>query len=385
MKYILTSIYRLRLSQLWREREVGKGCIMEAVGEKWGGIAKLADFAKGKDVVPSLDSYAIRALSGMAQGLFASLLMGTILTTIGNLSGLEVFVEVGDFAKKVTGPAMAIAIAYALRAPALVLLSVAAVGLAANELGGAGGPLAVYVIAVLATEIGKLVAGETKIDILVTPFVVIVVGCALSLLLAPSIGQAASSLGSVIMWACDLAPLWMGAVISIVVGIALTLPISSAAICAALGLTGLAGGAALAGCCAQMVGFAVIGFRANGISGIVSMGLGTSMLQMSNILKNPWIWVPPIIASAVGGPAATCVFGLAQNGPAIASGMGTCGLVGPIGVYTGWIDAGITPGLFEWTALVCVCLVIPALVSLLVFEVMKRFDLVKDEDLNLSV
>lgn len=357
---------------------------MKAMEKDTGAIARIAGFARAKGVVPSARCYLIDALSAMAQGLFASLLVGTILCTLGDLSGVEVFNEIGTFAKRVCGPAMAIAIGYALRAPILVLLSLATVGLAANELGGAGGPLSVLIIAIVATELGKLASGETKVDILVTPLVVIGSGCTLSFACAPGIGALASSLGAVVMWATDLAPFAMGIIVAIVIGTALTLPISSAAICAALGLTGLAGGAALAGCCAQMVGFAVISFKVNGVSGLISQGIGTSMLQMSNIIRNPRIWIPPTVAAAVCGPVATCIFGLAQDGPAIASGMGTCGLVGPIGVYTGWIQMGITPGLFEWLGLLTVCLVLPALVSMLVYAPMRKAGLIAPEDFALE-
>jgi len=170
----------------------------------------------------------------------------------------------------------------------------------------------------------------------------------------------------------------------VVVGIALTLPISSAAICAALGLTGLAGGAALAGCCAQMVGFAVISFADNGWGGIVSQGIGTSMLQMGNIMRKPLIWIPPIVASAITGPIATCVFSMQQNGPAIASGMGTCGLVGPIGLYSGWVADGITPGAFEWLGMALVCLVLPAILSWLVAFAMRKAGLIAPGDMKLD-
>ena len=167
-------------------------------------------------------------------------------------------------------------------------------------------------------------------------------------------------------------------------GVALTLPISSAAICAALGLTGLAGGAALAGCCAQMVGFAVISFADNGWGGIVSQGIGTSMLQMGNIMRKPLIWVPAIVASAVCGPVATCVFGMQQNGPAIASGMGTCGLVGPIGLYSGWIADGVVPGAFEWIGMLVVCLALPAVVSWAVAFAMRKANLICEGDMKLD-
>lgn len=341
-------------------------------------------FLARKDIEISFQRYAIDAMSAMAMGLFASLLIGTIFNTIGNLSGIEGFNSIGGFATSVAGPAMAIAIGHALKAPPLVLYSLAAVGFAANSEGGAGGPLAVLLIAIVAAEVGKAVSKETKVDILVTPAVTVGVGCLLAMLTAPAIGALASSVGGFIMWATELQPLIMGIIVAVVVGIALTLPISSAAICAALGLTGLAGGAALAGCCAQMVGFAVISFRDNGWGGIVSQGLGTSMLQMGNIMRKPLIWIPPIVASAICGPVATVIFHMQQNGPAIASGMGTCGLVGPIGLYTGWVADQVTPGAVEWIGMLVVCFVLPAIVSYVVAAGMRKAGLISDGDMTLS-
>lgn len=247
-------------------------------------MSKFKAFLKRKDIEFSAKRYGIDALGAMAQGLFASLLVGTILSTIGTQFSIEALVTIGDFASAVKGCAMAIAIGFALKAPPLVLFSLATVGYAADKLGGAGGPLAVLLITIVAAEFGKAVSKETKLDILVTPVVTIGLGCVLSMLCAPYIGKAASAVGHAIMWATELRPFLMGIIISAIVGIALTLPISSAAICAALGLTGLAGGAALAGCCAQMIGFAVMSFRENKWGGLVSQGLGTSMLQMGNIV-----------------------------------------------------------------------------------------------------
>ena len=211
-------------------------------------MEELRSFFKRKDVIISAHRYGIDAMGAMAQGLFASLLIGTIIKTLGQQTGLAFLVTAGGYAAAVAGPAMAASIGYALHAPQLVLFSLIAVGGAANELGGAGGPLAVYLIAIVAAEVGKLVSKETKVDILVTPAVTILVGVGLSALCAPAIGAAASAVGSLIMWATELQPLLMGILVSVLVGMALTLPISSAAICAALGLTGLAGGAAVAGC-----------------------------------------------------------------------------------------------------------------------------------------
>lgn len=348
----------------------------------------IATFLQRKDIEITFQRYAIDALSAMAQGLFASLLIGTILSTVGDLSGIGFFNQIGLFAKSVAGPAMAIAIGHALHTPPLVLFSLAAVGYAANDAGGAGGPLAVLFIAIVAAEVGKAVSKETKVDIIVTPGVTVLVGCGLALVAAPWIGALASSIGGFIMWATELHPFFMGIIVSVVIGIALTLPISSAAICAALGLTGLAGGAALAGCCAQMVGFAVLSFRENRWGGLLSQGLGTSMLQMSNIVKKPIVWIPAIVASAITGPLATCVFRLVQNGPAVASGMGTCGLVGPIGVYTGWIASMASgagaPGVFDWLGLILICFVLPALITWAVGNVMRKAGLITDGDLTLD-
>ena len=346
-------------------------------------IQSVQSFFKRKDVVISAHRYGIDAMGAMAQGLFASLLIGTIIKTLGQQLGLAFLVTAGGYAAAVAGPAMAASIGYALHAPQLVLFSLIAVGGAANELGGAGGPLAVYLIAILAAEIGKLVSKETKIDILVTPAVTILVGVGLSALFAPSIGAVASAVGSLIMWATELQPLLMGIVVSVLVGMALTLPISSAAICAALGLTGLAGGAAVAGCCAQMVGFAVMSYKENGVGGLVSQGLGTSMLQMPNILRNPRTWIPPTLAAAITGPIATCLFHLEMNGPAVSSGMGTCGLVGQIGVYTGWIESGKAVTAFDWIGLVLICFVLPAVLSTIFCEVLRKKGWIKEGDLKL--
>lgn len=282
-------------------------------------MERVKDFLRKKDIEVSAKRYGIDALGAMAQGLFASLLIGTIVGTLGTQLGIDILVNVGAFAKEthVVGAAMACAIGWALRCPPLVLFSLITVGAASNELGGAGGPLAVLVISVMAAELGKMVSKETKIDILITPFVTIFSGCMLAAWWAPGIGAAASSVGRLIMWATNLQPFFMGILVSVLVGVALTLPISSAAICAALGLTGLAGGAAVAGCCAQMVGFAVMSFRENKWGGLISQGIGTSMLQMGNIVRNPLIWIPPTLASAITGPIATCIFGLQMNGAAV--------------------------------------------------------------------
>ena len=352
-------------------------------------MAQVQEFLKRKNIVISGRRYGIDALGAMAQGLFASLLIGTILNTLGTQLHIDWLVSVGKYASAMSGPAMAIAIGYALQAPPLVLFSLAAVGQAANELGGAGGPLAVLFVAIIAAECGKAVSKETKVDILVTPLTTILIGVGAAALLAPTLGRIASSVGRVIMWATELQPFLMGIVVSVVVGMALTLPISSAAICAALGLTGLAGGAAVAGCCAQMVGFAFMSFKENRWGGLISQGIGTSMLQMGNIVRNPKIWIPPIVTSAITGPIATCLFRMQMNGAPVASGMGTCGLVGQIGVYTGWIadvaagnKAAVTA--FDWIGLILVCFVLPAVLTPLFGQIARKIGWIKDGDLKLD-
>ncbi len=346
--------------------------------------------------------YLIDAMSGMAQGLFASLLIGTIIKTLGQQllrisinPVFEFFVSAGNFASEphVVGAAMAVGIGYAMGATSLVLFALVAVGATANITGGAGGPLAVLIIAILSCECGLLVSKKTKVDIIVTPLVTILAGVFFTLLFASHIGKAASAFGNLIVWATTLKPFVMGILISIIVGILLTLPISSAAICAALGLTGLAGGAAVAGCCAQMVGFAVMSFRENKWSGILSQGLGTSMLQMPNIIKNPRVWIPPILASAIIGPISTCIFKLEMNGAAVSSGMGTCGLVGQIGVITGWFEpsevaishgaAAISPSAFDWIGLILICFVLPGLLSWIFGSILRKIGWIKDGDLLL--
>ena len=362
-------------------------------------------FLKRKNIVIDPRRYGNDALGAMAQGLFCSLLVGTILNTIGSQFHIgfltaqiitinEVGYTIGGMASFMSGAAMAVAIGYALQAPPMVLFSLATVGYACNALGKAGGPLAVLLVAILAAECGKAVSKETKIDILVTPIVTTLVGIGAAWAVAPPIAAAASAFGQLIMRATVLQPFLMGILVSVLVGVALTLPISSAAICSVLGLTGLAGGAAVAGCCAQMVGFAVMSFQENGWGGLVSQGLGTSMLPMPNIVRNPKIWIAPTVTSAVTGPLATCLFRLEMNGAAINSGMGTCGLCGQLGVWTGWLApseqalangaAAIVPGAMDWAGLILVSFVLPAVICPLVNQLCRKAGWVKDGDLTLA-
>ena len=377
---IINIICTLQWGQECRMSNGGK--ISERGFKKMG---KVKAFLKRKDITFSARRYFIDALGAMAQGLFASLLIGTILSTVGERFGIETLVTVGGYAKQVQGIAMAIAIGFALKAPPLVLFSLSAVGLAANELGGAGGAFAVLIITIVAAELGKAVSKETKLDILVTPIVTICSGILLAMAIASYIGVAATAVGNVVMWATELEPFWMGIIVSVVIGVALTLPISSAAICAGLSLTGLAGGAALAGCCAQMIGFAVMSFRENKWGGLVAQGVGTSMLQIGNIVKNPKIWIAPTLTSAITGPIATCVFGLKMNGPAVSSGMGTCGFVGQIGVYTGWLNDGIAITPMHWIGLIMISFVLPAVICFLLGELSRKLGWIKKDDLKLDL
>ena len=368
-------------------------------------MEKIRAFLRRKDIIFSAKRYFIDAMGAMAQGLFCTLLVGTILNTIGQqfhigfLNAVIVTIGKGDGAVNYTigglcsamvGPGMAVAIAGALKAPPLVLFSLIPVGFATNYMGGAGGPLAVLFVAIVAAEVGKAVSKETKIDILVTPIVTVLVGVGFAALIAAPVGKAASAVGQAIMWATELQPFFMGLIVSVVIGVALTLPISSAAICAALGLTGLAGGAAVAGCCAQMVGFAVMSFRENRWGGLAAQGIGTSMLQMGNIVRNPRIWIPPTVASAITGPIATCIFRMEMNGAPVSSGMGTCGLVGQIGVYTGWVNdiaAGVKTAItgMDWLGLVLISFVLPAVLTWLIAIPLRRCGWIKDGDLKLDL
>ncbi len=351
-------------------------------------------FLKRKNIECSTQRYAIDGFGAMAQGLFASLLIGTIFNTIGTQTGWAIFNTMGGYAIAGTGAAMAISIAVALKSPPFVIFTLAGVGLAANKLGGAGGPLAVYFITVIAAEAGKAVSKETKIDLLVTPTVTLAVGILLALWWAPPIGATASKIGNLIMWATNLQPFMMGILVSVIVGIVLTLPISSAAICAALSLVGLAGGAAVAGCCAHMVGFAVMSYPENKMGGLAAQGIGTSMLQVPNLVKNPSCWLPPVITSAITGPLATCVFKLNMNGAPISSGMGTCGFVGPIGVISGWYapvekaieigGAAIAPSPMDWLGLLLICFVLPALLTWLIAIPFRKTGWIKYGDLKID-
>ena len=345
--------------------------------------------------------YFIDAMSAMALGLFASLLIGTIFGTLGTYLGPDYFAneaintvggfftEMKTFAQGASGMAIGVAIAYALKADPLVMFSCAAVGSLSYSLGATimladgsiiaytAGPAGAYIAVIIASEIGMLVSKKTKVDILVTPTVTITAGYVLAKIICPAVAYVMYYLGDFINTATEMQPFFMGIIISVVVGMILTLPISSAAICAMIGISGIAGGAAVAGCCAQMIGFAVISFADNGWGGFFAQGLGTSMLQMSNIIKKPAIWIPPTLAAAFCGPISTLVFKLECTG--VSAGMGTCGLVGPLGVI-----ADMNGGNDMWLGLLLVCFVIPAVLSYVFYFIMKKAGFIKKGDMKLN-
>ena len=345
-----------------------------------------------KGVTLSPRVYFVDAMGMMALGLFASLLMGTIFGTVasyvpsGNVIS-EWLLTVTSYAKTATGAVLGIAIAHALKAPPLVLFSAGVVGLCANDMpiyieaaqgNATAGPAGAFFTVIVAVEIGKLVSKTTKIDILVTPTVTLSVGIGAALLLCQPIAYILYWIGRFVDISTAAVPFVMGIVIAVVVGMVLTLPISSAALCAMIGISGIAGGAAVVGCSAQMVGFAVISFRENRWGGVVAQGIGTSMLQMGNIVKKPVIWLPPTLAAAVCGPLSTCIFKLECSG--VSAGMGTCGLVGPIGIFA---DMGFGARSAVGTALLCI--VLPALISVLISELLRKTGFIKPGDMKLGL
>lgn len=337
----------------------------------------LKAFLRRKEINFTAKTYLIDAMGAMAFGLFASLLIGTIFGTLGEKTHVDFFITISEYCKSATGAALGVSIAYALKAPQLVLFSAATVGIAGNTIGGAG-PVGALIATVIATELGKLVSKETRVDILVTPGVTIISGVLVAQFAGPGVSAFMTGFGNVVKSTTEMQPFIFGILVSALIGIALTLPISSAAICIMLSLDGLAGGAATAGCCAQMIGFAVLSYRENKIGGLLAQGLGTSMLQMGNIIKNPLIWIPATLASMITGPIATCVFKL-ENIPA-GSGMGTCGLVGPIGIYT-----AMGGGLNMWLGILLVCFVLPAILTLAIGELLRKTGWIKPGDLKLDL
>lgn len=335
----------------------------------------VAAFLKRKHVNITVKTYLIDAMGAMAFGLFASLLIGTIFGTLGDKTQISLFHTISEYCKTATGAALGVSIAYALQAPQLVLFSAATVGVAGNALGGPVGALLATIVAV---ELGKIVSKETRVDILVTPGVTIISGVLVAQFAGPGVSAFMNAFGTLVKTSTEMQPFFMGILVSALIGIALTLPISSAAICIMLSLDGLAGGAATAGCCAQMIGFAVLSFRENGVGGLLAQGLGTSMLQMGNIVKNPKIWIAPTLVSMITGPIATCIFQM-ENIPA-GSGMGTCGLVGPIGVYT-----AMGGGSRMWAGIFLVCFLLPAILTFFLGEVLRKMGWIREGDLKLDL
>lgn len=348
-------------------------------------------FLKRKDIEISAKRYLQDALSAMALGLFGSLLIGVIFDTLGtqtaNLFGdnaVSAFcVEIGGIAKTYMGAAIGVAVAWSLKAPPLVLFTSVVTGMMGATMTGfgidvAGGPAGAFVAVALGAEFGKMVSKETKVDILVTPAVTLIMGGIGAKLIGPAIGWCMLKLGDLIMTATEWQPFVFGIVISVVVGLALTAPISSAALCIMLDLSGLAAGAATVGCCAQMVGFAVASYKENGVGGLVAQGLGTSMLQISNIIKNPWILLPATLAGAIVGPISTCL--LKMTNIPVGAGMGTSGLVGQIGTFT---DMGFTLDTL-WKVLL-IQIVLPAVLTILIDRVLRRTGKIKDGDYKLDL
>jgi uncharacterized membrane protein len=346
-------------------------------------MKKLSAFLKKKDIEFSAKRYFQDALSAMALGLFASLLIGLIIKTLGEQTALLVgentvsafLVETGIIAMGLMGAGVGVAVAWGLKAPPLVLFASAITGMMGAQLGG---PAGAFLAAAFGAELGKLVSKETKVDILVTPAITLIAGMISATVFGPVVDALMTGLGQIIMNATEMKPFIMGIIVAVVVGLALTAPISSAALCIMLGLGGLAAGAATVGCCAQMIGFAVISFKDNGVGGLVAQGIGTSMLQISNIIKNPWILLPPTLAGAILGPVATVVF-QTTNIP-IGAGMGTSGLVGQIGTFT---SMG-----FTWSVLGIVLflhIALPAMLALVVDKGLRKLGKVNPGDYKLDL
>ena len=354
-----------------------------------------------KKVKEVLREIFIDGLSGMATGLFATLIIGTIIQQVGNLiPGMigDYLYVIGKIAGVVTGAGIGVGVALRLKASPLTTVSAATAGMVGAfaskiiagtvlveggmMLAGVGEPLGAFLAVITCVYMGRLVSGKTKVDILVTPFVCIVSGSAVGLLLGPGISGFMTWLGSIINWGTEQAPFLMGIVVSVLMGMILTLPISSAALGIILGLNGIAAGAATVGCCANMIGFAVASFRENKVNGLLAQGLGTSMLQIGNIVKKPVIWLPAIITSAILGPASTCALHMTNN--ATGSGMGTAGLVGQINAYQTMVGEGVAPGIVL-LQIILMHVFLPAILSFLISEVMRKKGWIQDGDMKLNV
>lgn len=348
-----------------------------------------------KTTLKVLNYIFIDGLSGMAIGLFATLIIGTIIGQIGSfIPGVigKFIGYIGTFAKAMMGAGIGIGMAYKLKKAPMVSISAGVAGMigafASNiidgntVISGVGEPLGAFIAAFVALETGSLVAGKTKVDIIVTPLVSIFSGAVIGLLAGPPISSFMNFIGSLINASAQQQPVIMGILVSVLMGIALTLPISSAAIGVALSLSGIAAGAAVVGCCCQMVGFAVMSFRENRWSGLVAQGIGTSMLQMPNIIRRPVIWLPTIIASAILGPISTAVFGMVST--PVGSGMGTAGLVGPFQTYVAMTEAGFGIGI-TLTEILFMHIILPAALVLGISELMRYFKVIRKDDLKLDL
>ncbi len=343
-------------------------------------MEKVKVFFVKKNVEISVKRYLVDALGYMAYGLFASLIVGSILNMLGLKLGIPFLSEtLWPLAKAMTGPAIAVAVAYGLQAPPLVLFASIIPGAAGAALGG---PVGAFLASLIGTECGKLISKETKLDIIVTPSVTILAGSIVGTLVGPGINALMTNFGQMIVYATELQPIPMGILVSVLMGIALTLPISSAAIGIMLGLNGLAAGAATVGCCCQMVGFAVISFQENGWNGVLAQGLGTSMLQIPNIVRNWKIWIPSILASAILGPLSTTVFQMENT--AIGSGMGTSGLVGQFGTLEAMEAAG-KGGPMMIASILLLHFILPAVLTLLVSKYMRSTGAIQKNDLKLEL
>lgn len=338
-------------------------------------MSSVSVFLRKKNIIFSVDRYLIKALSSMAQGLFASLLAGLIIKTIGEQLGVSLLVEIGDLAMSLMGPAIGVAVAHSLGAPPLVLFTSVITGIAGAKFGG---PAGAFIAAVVGSEFGKLVSKETKVDILVTPVITMLAGYFAALLIGQPINTFMKWLGATIMWATELKPVIMGIMVATIVGLTLTAPISSAALCIMMDLSGLAAGAATAGCCAQMIGFAVTSFPENRWGGFFAQGIGTSMLQVPNIIRNPWIVLPPTLAGIITGPLSITLWKMENL--AVGAGMGTCGLVGQITTLTAMGNTFET-----WSGIVILHFILPALLSLVFLQILKKTGKINPGDLKLNL
>lgn len=345
-----------------------------------------------------LNRLFIDGLSGMAQGLFATLIIGTIISQIGKILGAnfadniisDYLLQIGNVAKAITGAGIGVGVAAKLKSTPLTTVSAAVAGMIgafpdASKInfaaGSPGEPLGAFIAAYIAVEIGLLVSGKTKLDIIVTPLACIFVGGIAGFFVGPYISYAMSWIGNLVNINVVNHPLLGGMAVSVIMGILLTLPISSAAIGVSIGLSGLAAGAAAVGCCCNMVGFAVISFRENKTGGLLAQGIGTSMLQMPNILRRPIIWLPAIISSAILAPLSTMIFKM-ENTP-IGSGMGSAGLVGQFEAFTAITDTGKT-GVVALIEILLMHFVLPALLSLAIAEGMRKAKWIRPGDLKLE-